>query len=112
MKLVTLLFLLLYSLTVALTVSVRFPSVSLDRRQKLFWIGFVLGSARFIIGFSIAIMTSAFSSNDADVIQRNVETNVNGETIQKIWNEARCSECLEWISKNNFKRVNETFLLR
>lgn len=50
-------------------------------------------------------MTSAFSSNDAAAIERNIDTDTDRQSIQEIWNEARCSECSAWITKNNFKKV-------
>ncbi|KAJ6634959.1 2-(3-amino-3-carboxypropyl)histidine synthase subunit 2 [Pseudolycoriella hygida] len=50
-------------------------------------------------------MTSAFSSNDSDVIERNVDTVTQEQSLPEIWNEARCSECSSWIKKNNFKKV-------
>lgn len=56
---------------------------------------------------TVASMTSAFSSNDADAIERNIDVVTDGQLIQEIWNEARCSECSTWITKNNFKRVNK-----
>lgn len=51
-------------------------------------------------------MTSAFSSNDADAIERNIDTVPDGQLIQQIWNKTRCSECSAWITKNSFKKVN------
>lgn len=54
-------------------------------------------------------MTSAFSSNDAAAIERNIDTVTNGTSIQEIWNEVRFSECSEWIISNNFKRVIKEF---
>lgn len=54
-------------------------------------------------------MTSAFSSNDAAVIDRNLDTVADGQTINQIWNEVRSSQCLEWISGNNFEKVNKKF---
>ncbi|KAG4074402.1 hypothetical protein HA402_000381 [Bradysia odoriphaga] len=50
-------------------------------------------------------MTSAFSSNDAEVIERPIDTITDEQLIQEIWNEARCVECSTWIKENNFKRV-------
>lgn len=52
-------------------------------------------------------MTSAFSSNDVEVIERNVDAIIEGQSIEEIWNEVRCSECSAWIAKNNFKKVNK-----
>lgn len=52
-------------------------------------------------------MTSAFSSNDAEVIERDTDTVVGGQLIQEIWNETRCCECSTWIKENNFKRVRQ-----
>lgn len=57
-------------------------------------------------------MTSAFSSNDVDAIERNIDPVTDGQLIQEIWNEARCSECTAWITKNNFRKVNKSFQIR
>lgn len=57
-------------------------------------------------------MTSAFSSNDLAVIERYIDPIADGQAIQEIWNVTRCSECLDWISRNNFKRVRNKACLK
>lgn len=57
------------------------------------------------LDYPLVTMTSAFSSNDAEVIERDTDTITDGQVIQEIWNEARCTECSTWIKENNFKRV-------
>ncbi|XP_061392314.1 2-(3-amino-3-carboxypropyl)histidine synthase subunit 2 [Musca vetustissima] len=52
-------------------------------------------------------MTSAFSSSDTAVLERqadliDVEQDIS---LEQIWGDAQRENCIEWIKKNNYKRV-------
>ncbi|XP_065082369.1 2-(3-amino-3-carboxypropyl)histidine synthase subunit 2-like [Ochlerotatus camptorhynchus] len=55
-------------------------------------------------------MTSAFSSNEAAAIERQVELDPDQpETVdiqlEDFWNETRLTECADWIKEHNFAKV-------
>lgn len=51
-------------------------------------------------------MASAFSTNDAECLNRNTEHNIDIINLHEIWNDERLNECVSWIRENHFQKVS------
>lgn len=51
-------------------------------------------------------MTSAFSTNDTECLNRPTIQDLDVKNLDEIWNEQRLTECIEWISAHQFERVS------
>lgn len=55
---------------------------------------------------SLTKMTSAFSSNDTDCLNRVTEHEIDVENIDEIWDERRLDECVKWINSHQYDKVS------
>lgn len=55
-------------------------------------------------------MSSAFSSADTAVFDRETESYEEQIEISKIWSESKRNDCIQWIKANQFTKVNNDFL--
>lgn len=51
-------------------------------------------------------MTSAFSTSDAECLNRNTEHDIEIIHLEEIWNDERLDECVSWIKENQFQKVS------
>lgn len=51
-------------------------------------------------------MSSAFSTNDADNLNRQTEHVNRVENLNEIWNKQRLDECIKWIDSHQYENVS------